>query len=131
MTEEVRSSVISIVIPVFNEGEQIRRNVNIIHEILNKNGILHEFILVDDGSSDNTWSQIQTLSADIHCVYGIKLSRNFGKEAALCAGLEAVNGDACIVMDSDLQHPPSLIPEMVRLWKEEEYDVVEGVKSSI
>ena len=59
----------------------------------------------------------------------ISLSRNFGKEAALCAGLENAAGDAVLVMDSDLQHPPERIPEMVRLWQEEGYDVVEGVKS--
>ncbi len=58
----------------------------------------------------------------------IRLSRNFGKEAALCAGLENAGGDAVLVMDSDLQHPPELIPEMVRLWRDEGYDVVEGVK---
>jgi len=130
MEEQRKGPLISVVIPVFNEGEQIRENIHIIHNILDQHGILHEFILVDDGSSDNTWSQIQHISTDIGCVYGIKFSRNFGKEAALCAGLEAVHGDACLVMDADLQHPPSLIPEMVRLWKEEGYDVVEGVKSS-
>jgi len=67
---------------------------------------------------------------DLPNVLAIRLSRNFGKEAALCAALEAAHGDACVVMDSDLQHPPEIIPQMVRMWREEGYDVVEGVKSS-
>lgn len=69
------------------------------------------------------------LADDRPCVSVIRLSRNFGKEAALCAALENAGGDAVLVMDSDLQHPPKYIPEMVRLWKEEGYDVVEGVKA--
>jgi len=130
METKEKSPLISIVIPIFNEGEQIRNNINIIHKILSEEKIFHEFILIDDGSTDDTWSQIQKISTDMDGVYAIKLSRNFGKEAALCAGLDAVRGDACVILDADLQHPPSLIPEMVRLWKEEGYDVVEGVKSS-
>ena len=59
----------------------------------------------------------------------LRLSRNFGKEGAIAAGLDQATGDACIVIDADLQHPPSLIPEMVRLWRTEDWDVVEAVKS--
>jgi dolichol-phosphate mannosyltransferase len=90
----------------------------------------YEFVLVDDGSSDVTWNEIVQMSSENKQITAIRLSRNFGKEAALCAGLDAAKGDACIVMDADLQHPPHIIPEMVRLWCEEGYDVVEGVKSS-
>jgi polyisoprenyl-phosphate glycosyltransferase len=121
--------LISIVIPVYHEGQQIRENLHIIHDILFNSRIEHEFVIVDDGSKDNTWDEVKKASFEIPGVNAIRFSRNFGKEAALCAGLEAVKGDACVVIDSDLQHPPSLIPEMVRLWKEEGYEVVEGVKS--
>jgi len=122
--------LISVAIPVYNEAKQIYENINIIHKILTENNINHEFILVDDGSRDNTWEELKRLSVDLQNVLAIRLSRNFGKEAALCAALEAAHGDACVVMDSDLQHPPEIIPQMVRMWREEGYDVVEGVKSS-
>lgn len=126
----MKDYLISVVIPVFNEEKQIGKNLEIIHRILSDSRINHEFVLVDDGSRDNTWKAIKDASAAIDAIHAVRLSKNFGKEAALCAGLDAVQGDACIVMDSDLQHPPALIPEMVRLWKEEGFDVVEGVKSS-
>ena len=91
--------------------------------------IEHQFLLVDDGSKDQSYKEMCRLADDRPCVSVIRLSRNFGKEAALCAALENAGGDAVLVMDSDLQHPPKYIPEMVRLWKEEGYDVVEGVKA--
>ena len=75
-------------------------------------------MLVDDGlTTDNTWLTLKMLTEAYPGTKALRLSRNFGKEAALCAGLEVARGDACIIMDSDLQHPPELIPEMVRLWK--------------
>lgn len=122
-------NLISVAIPVYNEGEQIYENINVIYNILTDNNINHEFILVDDGSRDNTWEELQRLSRNLPNISAFRLSRNFGKEASLCAALESINGRACIIMDSDLQHPPEIIPQMVRLWENEEYDVVEGVKS--
>ena len=122
--------LISIVIPVFNEGGEINKNVHIIHEVLDENKIKHEFVLIDDGSSDDTWSHILKIALELPQIRGVRFSRNFGKEAAICAGIDQVKGDACILMDSDLQHPPAYIPEMVRLWKDQGYEVVEGVKSS-
>lgn len=122
--------LISIVIPVYNEEKQVRETVRVIGEIMAKNQINYEFIFIDDGSRDQTWRELKQLGAADPKIQAIKLSRNFGKESALCAGLEAVSGDACVVMDADLQHPPTLIPEMVRLWKDEGYEIVEGVKSS-
>lgn len=65
---------------------------------------------------------------DLPNIAAFRLSRNFGKEAALCAALDFVKGNACIIMDSDLQHPPEIIPQMVSLWENEGYDIVEGVK---
>ncbi len=122
--------LISIVIPVYCEEKQIKKSVEKIDSILNDKMIKHEFILIDDGSTDSTWVEMCKLQCDIPGVRAFRLSRNFGKESALCAGLELLKGDACVVIDADLQHPPEIIPEMVRLWKEEEFDVVEGVKVS-
>lgn len=120
--------MITVIMPVYNEGEFIYQNVCRVREILSAAAVEHQFLLVDDGSKDNSFAEMSRLADDFADVSIIGLSRNFGKEAALCAALENADGDAVVVMDSDLQHPPEYIPEMVRLWKEEGYDVVEGVK---
>lgn len=120
--------MITIIMPVYNEGDYIYQNICTVRDILQKADIEHQYLLVDDGSRDHTLSELRRLADDFSDVSYITLSRNFGKEAALCAALENAAGDAVVVMDSDLQHPPEYIPEMVRLWKEEGYDVVEGVK---
>ncbi|MDP4177107.1 MAG: glycosyltransferase family 2 protein, partial [Bacillota bacterium] len=122
--------MISVLMPIYNEGEQIYNNVVKVMSILQKHKIDHDFILINDGSSDNTWNELQRLSNDFNNISIISFSRNFGKEPALCAGLDNFNNDACIILDADLQHPPELIPQMVQLWSEQGYDVVEGIKSS-
>jgi glycosyltransferase involved in cell wall biosynthesis len=101
---------------------------------MHREDLPYEIIVVDDGSSDNTWSVLSQLGQDSAFhesaqLRGLRFSRNFGKEAALFAGLEAAKGLAVIVMDCDLQHPPSLISEMIRLWRESHMDIVEAVKS--
>jgi polyisoprenyl-phosphate glycosyltransferase len=121
---------LSVVIPVYNEGEHILINLRIVKSILDDINIDYEFILVDDGSSDDTWEYIKAASEELINVSAVRFSRNFGKEAAICAGLINSSGDGCLVMDSDLQHPPGIIPEMIRLWRNEGYDVIEGVKIS-
>lgn len=120
--------MITVIMPVYNEGDFIYHNVETVDAVLNNASIEHQFLLVDDGSKDHSWREMCRLAEDYAHVSVIRLSRNFGKEAALCAALENAGGDAVVVMDSDLQHPPEYIPEMVRLWQEEGYDVVEGVK---
>jgi glycosyltransferase involved in cell wall biosynthesis len=120
--------LITVLMPVYNEGKYIYNNVMKVDSLLIEKGIEHQFLLVDDGSNDNTWDEMCRLASDYPHVSIIRLSRNFGKESALCAGLENAAGDAVVIMDSDLQHPPEYIPEMVRLWREEGYNVVEGVK---
>ncbi|MCL6557521.1 MAG: glycosyltransferase family 2 protein [Firmicutes bacterium] len=122
--------MLSVVLPVYNEEAQIARSVQAIRSVLEENRIGYELILVDDGSSDGTWSVLKELALRTKGVRALRFTRNFGKEAAILAGLEAAGGGACLVMDADLQHPPELIPEMFRLWKEEGYEIVEGVKSS-
>jgi dolichol-phosphate mannosyltransferase len=89
-----------------------------------------EMIVIDDGSTDNTWQALEKLAEQMPELKALRFSRNFGKEAAICAGLAYSCGQACIVIDSDLQHPPELIPEMVRLWRQEQWDIVEGIKKT-
>lgn len=120
---------ISIIIPVFQEEKGVGDAVQTIFSLLKKEGIEHDFILVDDGSNDNSWLEIQALNRSYPNVNAIQLSRNFGKEAALCAGLAEMKTDACVVIDCDLQHPPELIPIMVQKWQEG-FDIVEGIKRS-
>ncbi|WP_330587649.1 glycosyltransferase family 2 protein [Anaerocolumna sedimenticola] len=128
--DRTAEAVASIVIPIYGEGSHILNSIRVIDNLLKENHIYHKFILIDDGSKDNTWQQLEFLAYGNTDITAIRLSRNFGKEAAICAGLEYADGDYTIVMDSDLQHPPELIPEMVKIWREEGYDVVEGVKNA-
>ncbi|MCR5585185.1 MAG: glycosyltransferase family 2 protein [Lachnospiraceae bacterium] len=121
--------MISIVMPVYNEGKHIASSVETVENILKNANINYEFVLVDDGSKDDSWEILSGVSDRNPAVRSVRLSRNFGKEAALCAGLDETKGEAVVVLDSDLQHPPELIPEFVRIWREEDVDVVEGVKS--
>lgn len=120
--------VISVVLPVYNEGMHLEKSVKEILRHLEATGHAHEIILVDDGSRDVTWETMLLLAEADPRIRGLRLSRNFGKEAAMSAGLHAAQGDAVIVMDADLQHPPRLIPEMVALWKNERAHVVDAVK---
>jgi glycosyltransferase involved in cell wall biosynthesis len=107
---------LSIVVPAYHEASGLADAVDAIREKAGPHGPV-EYLIVDDGSSDATWQVIETLAEKDPAVVGLRLSRNFGKEGALHAGLEAARGDAVIVMDADLQHPPGLIPEMLRLWE--------------
>lgn len=125
-----KEAKLSIVIPVYQEGSHIRNSIGTIETVLIEQKIDYEFILVDDGSGDNTWEQLKLLASSNDRVSILRLSRNFGKESALCAGLEYAEGDMVLVMDADLQHPPTLIPEMVKYWREEGYDIIEGIKNS-
>lgn len=130
--EQVRGSdsLLSVVIPVYQEGGHIKDSIKVIEKVLIDNNILYEFILVDDGSLDNTWSELISLAQGNDRITTIRLSRNFGKESALCAGLEYASGDMVLVMDGDLQHPPEIIPQMVDAWLTAGYDVVDGIKLS-
>jgi len=123
-------AVFSIVIPVHNESDQIAHNLSLIHAEASKTGLPMEMIVIDDGSTDSTWQVLEKTAEPMPEVKALRFSRNFGKEAAICAGLAYSSGQACIVIDSDLQHPPELIPEMVRLWKQEHWDIVEGIKKT-
>jgi dolichol-phosphate mannosyltransferase len=121
---------LSIVVPAYEEEAAIARSLEAIAAAARSTGLPFELIVVDDGSRDGTWDAIGARQRDTPEIIGVRLSRNFGKEGAIAAGLDQASGEACIVMDADLQHPPALIPEMVRLWLSGEWDVVEGVKTN-
>lgn len=118
---------LSVVLPAYNEEAMLLKAAETLKEILEKEKIEYQLIFVDDGSRDQTWSLItEAAHRDSH-VTGIHFSRNFGKEAAIFAGLANTEGDCAAVMDCDLQHPPQTLVQMYRLWQEG-YEVVEGVK---
>ncbi len=124
---EGKRDMISVILPSYNEEEMIETAADTISGILTAEHIEFELLFVDDGSRDRTWQRIQKVCCQDPRVIGIHFSRNFGKEAAMFAGLEQATGDCCVVLDCDLQHPPEKIVEMYRLW-EQGYEVVEGVK---
>ena len=119
--------MLSVILPSYNEEKMIETAATTITGILDGADIPHELLFVDDGSRDKTWAEIRRVAAANPHVVGVHFSRNFGKEAAMFAGLEQARGDCCVVLDCDLQHPPEKIVEMYRLW-EQGYEVVEGIK---
>ena len=119
--------MLSVVIPAYNEEPMLLRTAHVLGELLSAEQIPYELIFVDDGSKDRTWDEICAAHQENDHVRGVHFSRNFGKEAAIFAGLSEARGDCVAVMDCDLQHPPATLIEMYRRW-EEGYEVVEGVK---
>lgn len=122
-------SILSVIIPSYNEEANIERTAETIGRILSEAQIEYELLFVSDGSKDKTYELVCNLSQQDARVKGLQFSRNFGKEASIFAGLSCAKGDCCAVIDCDLQHPPETLVEMYRLW-EEGYDVIEGIKSS-
>lgn len=121
--------MLSVIIPSYNEEQNIRNTAEVISQVLDGSGIDFELIFPDDGSKDNTWREIVLAHEKDPRVSGLRFSRNFGKESAIWAGLEAAKGDCAVVIDCDLQHPPKVIPEMCKMWQNGA-EVVEGKKSS-
>ena len=119
--------MLSVILPSYNEEKMIAKATARMAEILQPEKIDYELLFIDDGSRDGTWAQINEAAGKDSHVVGVHFSRNFGKEAAMFAGLEQAKGDCCVVIDCDLQHPPEKIVEMYRLW-EQGYEVVEGIK---
>lgn len=126
---------LSIILPAYNENTNIEKSYNVIKQILEQAKINFELVYVNDGSKDNSWDEILKVIEKSKqelinsSVVGVNFSRNFGKEAAILAGLASASGGACVVMDCDLQHPAETLVEMYKLWREG-YEVVEGVKHS-
>lgn len=122
------SPLISVVIPLYNEGANLPAFLSDVKAALDKTGFPFELILIDDGSPDNTWKVVSDEAGTLPAIRAVRLSRNFGKELAVCAGLERARGDAIVLMDGDGQHPPALLPDMLRLWQTTGADIVEAVK---
>lgn len=120
--------LISIVVPVFNEGMEAGNNLRQILVAATMAGYETELVVVDDGSVDGTDATVRQLVAEDARVRPLFFTRNFGKEAAIHAGLSAARGDAVVVIDADLQHPPQLIPRMIQLWSQG-IPIVSAVKS--
>ena len=122
-------SLVSVAIPAYNEAANLRTIVAEVTHVLDACEVDAEIIIVDDGSTDGTFEVVRRLSAEDPRVKGIRFSRNFGKEAALLAGLRAAQGQVVITMDADLQHPAAVIPELLKKWQEGA-QVVHAVKRS-
>ena len=118
---------ISVVVPCHNEQSNLVLLIDRLAATCAAEGIAWEAILVNDGSADETWATIKLLAAARPNVIGVDLSRNFGKEVAMMAGLDRARGEAVVFMDGDLQHPPEAIPDLVAAWREGA-EVVDGVR---
>ena len=119
---------ISVVIPLYNEEESIPELHSWIERVMEENSFSYEIIYVDDGSTDNSWSVISQLKGKSDNVRAIKFQRNYGKSPALHCAFQKTKGDIVITMDADLQDSPDEIPELYRMVREENYDVVSGWK---
>ena len=122
-------SRLSVVLPAYNEEQMLAKTCRTLKKILDLAEINYELVIVDDGSTDQTWKIIEETAEKDRNMTGVHFSRNFGKEAAIVAGLAQASGNAVAVMDCDLQHPPEVLVKMYRLW-EQGYEVVEGIKKS-
>jgi glycosyltransferase involved in cell wall biosynthesis len=123
-----KTPYISIVVPVFSEEPNIQILISRIAGIVDKVKADYEIIFIDDGSYDATWRTIHKCAEVNKRVKGASFSRNFGKEAAILAGLDIAKGDVVITIDGDLQHPPELIPLMYSLWANDGVEIVDTIK---
>ncbi len=119
---------LTVLVPAYNEAESLPELAQWIDKVCISSSIDYELIIVDDGSSDNTWEVLRQLSAKNERIRAVRFRRNYGKAAALQTGFEASVGDVVITMDADLQDSPDEIPELVRMVREEGYNIVSGWK---
>ena len=119
---------ISVVVPLYNEAESLPELVAWIDRVAEGHGLSYEAILVDDGSSDASWEEVERLKTRYPALRGIRFARNYGKSAALYCGFAAAAGEVVVTMDADLQDSPDEIPELRRMILEEGYDLVSGWK---
>ena len=122
-------ALLSVVLPAYNEETNIANTVRTLTELFEREKIDYELVFISDGSGDNTYAEICRAAENNPRIRGAEFSRNFGKEAGIFAGLELATGDAAVVMDCDLQHPPETILKMWKLWQEGA-EIVEGIKSN-
>ncbi len=119
---------LSIIVPAFNEAESLPELESWIERVVTANNYSYEIFIIDDGSTDQTWSTIESLASKNQNVKGIKFRRNYGKAAALNTGFHAANGRWVITMDADLQDSPDEIPDLVKMISERKLDIVSGWK---
>jgi glycosyltransferase involved in cell wall biosynthesis len=119
---------ISVVIPLLNEAESLPELTAWIARVMQENNFTYEVLLIDDGSTDNSWKVIQELSSQNPNLKGIRFNRNYGKSAALNVGFKETAGEVVITMDADLQDSPDEIPDLYRMIKQDQYDLVSGWK---
>ena len=119
---------ISVVVPLYNEQESLSELTSWIDRVAIENNLSYEIIMVDDGSTDDSWDMVEKLKEQFPAIKGIRFARNYGKSAALYCGFEAAEGEVVFTMDADLQDSPDEIPEMRRMILEEGYDLVSGWK---
>ena len=123
-----KSLDISVVVPLYNEAESLPELVAWIDRVAKRENLSYEIIMVDDGSTDESWSVVERLKGEYAAIRGISFSRNYGKSAALYCGFEMAEGEVVFTMDADLQDSPDEIPAMRRMILEEGYDLVSGWK---
>ncbi|MBQ3148717.1 MAG: glycosyltransferase family 2 protein [Alistipes sp.] len=119
---------ISVVVPLYNEQESLAELVAWIDRVAKGNNLSYEIIMVDDGSSDDSWAEVERLKQEYSAVKGIRFARNYGKSAALYCGFAEAEGEVVFTMDADLQDSPDEIPQMRRMILEDGYDLVSGWK---
>lgn len=119
---------ISVVVPLYNEAESLPELVAWIDRVARENSLSYEVVMVDDGSTDESWSVVEKLRREYESIRAIRFMRNYGKSAALYCGFEKAEGEVVFTMDADLQDSPDEIPEMRRMILEDGYDVVSGWK---
>ncbi len=119
---------ISVVVPLYNEEESLQELVAWIDRVATENSLSYEVIMIDDGSSDGSWAEVERLKEHYPAIKGIRFARNYGKSAALYCGFEEAEGEVVFTMDADLQDSPDEIPEMRRMILENGYDLVSGWK---
>ena len=119
---------VSIVVPLYNEEESLPELCAWIIRVVEENGFTYEIVLIDDGSTDRSWEEIESLSENNAHIKGIKFQRNYGKSAALNEGFKVVTGEVVITMDADLQDSPDEIPSLYNMVLSENYDLVSGWK---
>ncbi len=119
---------LSIIIPLYNEDESLPELAEWIIKVVTENNLSYEVIMIDDGSTDNSWEVIEEISTQNKNFKGIKFQRNYGKSAALNEGFKAAQGEVVITMDADMQDSPDEIPELRRMIAEDKYDMVSGWK---
>ena len=119
---------ISVVIPLLNEQNSLEELTSSVSSVINDLNLKYEIILIDDGSTDNSWKIISKICSSNRNIKAIRFLKNFGKSQALSAGFKACNGDVVITMDADLQDDPNEIPELYKKISEEDFDLVSGWK---